>query len=81
MQAAFLAHIGETLADIESKGLTKRERLIDGPQGARITVRSGAEKRELLNLCAQHEGAAFVRVEIRGSAEGRPATAQATGYR
>jgi glycine C-acetyltransferase len=54
MQAAFLAHLGEILTDIEAKGLLKRERLIDGPQGARITVRSGGGERQLLNLCSNN---------------------------
>ena len=54
MQAAFLAHLGEILTDIEAKGLLKRERLIDGPQGARITVRSEAGERQLLNLCSNN---------------------------
>jgi glycine C-acetyltransferase len=50
MNAAFTAHLGEMLDDIDSRGLTKRERLIDGPQGARITV----GVREMLNLCANN---------------------------
>jgi glycine C-acetyltransferase len=50
MNAAFTAHLGEMLDDIDSRGLTKRERLIDGPQGARITVGD----REMLNLCANN---------------------------
>jgi glycine C-acetyltransferase len=54
MQAAFLAHLGEILTDIEARGLLKHERLIDGPQGARITVRSEAGERQLLNLCSNN---------------------------
>ena len=50
MNAAFTAHLGEMLDDIDSRGLTKRERLIDGPQGARIKVGD----REMLNLCANN---------------------------
>jgi glycine C-acetyltransferase len=54
MQAAFLAHLGEILTDIEARGLLKHERLIDGRQGARITVRSEAGERQLLNLCSNN---------------------------
>jgi glycine C-acetyltransferase len=54
MQAAFAAHLSDILADIESRGLTKRERLIDGPQGARIAVRAGDEVRQYVNLCANN---------------------------
>ncbi len=49
-QAAFLAHLGEVLAGIEAEGLTKRERLITGPQGAHVEVGG----RRLLNLCANN---------------------------
>lgn len=45
-----LAHISSVLADIESDGLLKRERLIDGPQGGRIRVNG----REMINLCANN---------------------------
>ena len=38
------------LADIEADGLTKRERLIEGPQGGRIRVGG----REMVNLCANN---------------------------
>ena len=38
MSDAFLEHLRGTLAQIEADGLTKRERLIDGPQGGRIRV-------------------------------------------
>jgi glycine C-acetyltransferase len=50
MNAAFIAHLDGILDDIDTRGLTKRERLIDGPQGARITVGD----REMLNLCANN---------------------------
>ena len=54
MQAAFIAHLDDILADIEAKGLLKHERLIEGPQGAHIEVRSGAGSRRLLNLCSNN---------------------------
>jgi glycine C-acetyltransferase len=50
MSDAFLEHLRDTLAAIEADGLTKRERLIEGPQGGRIRV-AGREK---VNLCANN---------------------------
>ena len=46
----FLDHLRETLAAIDGEGLMKRERLISGPQGARVTVAG----RPMLNLCANN---------------------------
>ncbi len=46
----YLAHISETLAEIESEGLMKRERLISSAQAARVTVGG----RQMLNLCANN---------------------------
>jgi glycine C-acetyltransferase len=54
MQAAFASHLSDILADIDAKGLTKRERLIDGPQGARIAVKAGTEVRHYVNLCSNN---------------------------
>ena len=54
MQSAFAAHLSDILTDIEARGLTKRERLIDGPQGARIGVRAGDEVRQYVNLCSNN---------------------------
>lgn len=48
--AEFLAHIRGELAAIEAEGLTKRERLITGPQGAHVAM----EGRRMLNLCANN---------------------------
>ena len=42
------------LAQIEADGLTKRERLIDGPQGGRIRVAGPNGAREMVNLCANN---------------------------
>ena len=50
MTQAFLAHITDTLAQIDKDGMTKRERLITSPQGGRISVGD----REVLNLCANN---------------------------
>ena len=54
MSDAFLSHIRSTLDDIEAAGLTKRERLLAGPQGGRIRVASQNGSREALNLCANN---------------------------
>jgi glycine C-acetyltransferase len=50
MSDAFLEHLRGALAVIEADGLTKRERLIEGPQGGRIRVAG----REMVNLCANN---------------------------
>ncbi len=49
-RAAFLDHVTATLASIEADGLTKRERLIEGAQGARVQMAG----RQMLNLCANN---------------------------
>src|SRR5271170_4910625 len=54
MSDAFLEHLSGTLAQIEADGLTKRERLIDGPQGGRIRVAGPNGTREMVNLCANN---------------------------
>ena len=46
----FLDHLGSALAGIEAEGLLKRERLIEGPQGAWVTMGG----RRMLNLCANN---------------------------
>src|SRR3712207_6578428 len=38
------------LADLESRGLTKRERLLQGPQGSAIRV----QDRDVVNFCANN---------------------------
>ncbi|MFT7593854.1 MAG: glycine C-acetyltransferase [Paracoccaceae bacterium] len=50
MSQSFLAHITDTLAQIDAEGLTKHERLITSPQGGEITV--GDKK--MINLCANN---------------------------
>src|SRR6476619_6588937 len=47
---AFLRHLETQLKDIETSGLFKRERLIQGPQGSHIQVGG----REVLNFCANN---------------------------
>src|SRR3984885_12706655 len=54
MTDAFLTHIRATLDDIEAQGLTKRERLLTGPQGGRIRVAAPQGAREAVNLCANN---------------------------
>src|SRR5271170_1908943 len=54
MSDAFLEHLSGTLAQIEADGLTKRERLIDGPQGGRIRVAGPNGTRGMVNLCANN---------------------------
>ncbi len=51
MYGRFREHLAGELAKIDKAGLTKRERLITGPQGAHIGVQGG---REVLNLCANN---------------------------
>jgi glycine C-acetyltransferase len=50
MTESFLDHLKGTLAAIEAEGLMKRERLIEGAQGARVQVGG----RSMLNLCANN---------------------------
>jgi glycine C-acetyltransferase len=50
MTKAFLAHITETLAQIDRDGMTKRERMITSPQGATVSVAG----RAVINLCANN---------------------------
>ena len=54
MTDAFLNHIRATLDDIEAAGLTKRERLLTGPQGGRIHVASPHGARDEVNLCSNN---------------------------
>lgn len=48
--SSFLNHVSATLAQIEADGLMKRERLIEGAQGAHVTIGG----RRMLNLCANN---------------------------
>lgn len=50
MTSAFLAHVNDTLTEIEAEGLYKSERMISSPQGGVITVAG----REVINLCANN---------------------------
>lgn len=48
---AFLQSLRDTLADIDSAGLYKRERLIDSPQQSTVRLKDG---RSVINLCANN---------------------------
>jgi len=50
MTHAFLNHLSKTLDEIETKNLTKTERLISSPQAGKIT----ANGRSVINLCANN---------------------------
>ncbi len=50
MYGSFQQHIEQKLAEIDSAGLTKHERRIDGPQQPQVAVPSGT----VLNLCANN---------------------------
>ena len=54
MTDAFLRHIHATLDEIDAAGLTKRERLLTGPQGGRVRIASKDGSRETVNLCANN---------------------------
>jgi glycine C-acetyltransferase len=54
MSHALLDHAARQLAAIQEAGLMKRERAIASPQGGSVVVADGADKTELLNLCANN---------------------------
>jgi glycine C-acetyltransferase len=47
----FISHLQDTLADIDSAGLFKRERLIDSTQNSTVRLQDG---RTVINLCANN---------------------------
>jgi glycine C-acetyltransferase len=51
MPPTYREHLLKTLSEIGAQGLTKRERVISTPQGARIAVAGGAQ---VLNFCANN---------------------------
>ncbi len=50
MYSNFKEHLQSTINDIRDAGLYRSERVIDGPQDARIDVGG----REVLNMCANN---------------------------
>src|SRR5258705_848814 len=48
---AYLAHLHQQTEALHEQGLFKRERVIEGPQGAVIRVQGG---RQVLNFCANN---------------------------
>src|SRR5437588_3269535 len=51
MLAKFADHLSKTLQEIKTQGLYKTERIITGPQNAKIPVADG---RRVINLCANN---------------------------
>jgi glycine C-acetyltransferase len=51
ISAKLLSHLGDTLTGIDQAGLYKRERFIDSPQDATVTLDDG---REVINMCANN---------------------------
>lgn len=54
MPDAFLNRLAEQTEALKAEGLFKTERLIAGPQQARIAVRRNGDTAEMLNLCANN---------------------------
>jgi len=54
MDEALAARADGILAELESSGLTKIERPLDGPQGGHIAVAEQGGRREPVNLCANN---------------------------
>ncbi|WP_299026745.1 glycine C-acetyltransferase [uncultured Sulfitobacter sp.] len=50
MTRSYLAHITETLAQIDADGMMKHERMMTSPQGGQVQV----DGREVINLCANN---------------------------
>ncbi len=65
MYGAFQDHLRQQLAEVESAGLTKQERIITSPQDAHIVVQSG---QRVLNLCANNYLGLAEHPEVRESA-------------
>lgn len=65
MYGDFQQHLSDQLAQIESAGLTKRERTIVSPQDAHIQVRGG---KQVLNMCANNYLGLAEHPEIRAAA-------------
>ncbi|MEL7454232.1 MAG: glycine C-acetyltransferase [Pseudomonadota bacterium] len=54
MSEQFYAHVRATLKEIDAQGLTKPERLITSPQGAKIQVLQDGKPTDVLNFCANN---------------------------
>src|SRR4051812_30954864 len=54
MTPAYRAHLEKTLAEIESAGLYKRERVIATPQRAHVAVAGTGGRKDVLNFCANN---------------------------
>ncbi len=72
-KTGFYTHLQSELRAIDAQGLYKRERLIDGPQGAQIHVRADGTEVEVLNFCANNylglaDNAALIEAGIEAQA-------------
>ncbi len=65
MLGIYQEHLQQQLADIESAGLTKRERIIVSPQDAHIEVQNG---QRVLNMCANNYLGLAEHPEVREAA-------------
>jgi glycine C-acetyltransferase len=57
MSEAFYQHLRDELGGVRASGLYKSERILEGPQGAAVTVRTetaGGAGRSVLNFCANN---------------------------
>ena len=69
----FLEHLSSVLSGIEADGLSKRERVIEGPQGAWVAMQG----RRMLNLCANNYLGLADDARLAGAAQ---AAMQSHGY-
>ena len=54
MKTGIIDHLHAALLQIEDAGLSRGERLIAGPQGGHVSVCGGANRRSMINLCANN---------------------------
>lgn len=64
--SSFNEHLDQTLAEIESAGLYKRERLIDSTQNSTVRLKDG---REVINMCANNYLGLADHPEVVGAAK------------
>ncbi len=54
MSDSLLQHVSDSLRDIESRGLSKRERPLLTPQSTHIDALSGGQVHQVINMCANN---------------------------